>query len=81
MTGTIKEFHFGNPHVTIVMKSDGELWNVMLAAPSRLKSRGCTAEMLNVEYEVTIVDLPHKTTEHEFRAERIILSGKTIELR
>jgi hypothetical protein len=43
MTGTIKELHFGNPHVTIVMKSDGELWNVMLAAPSRLKSRGCTA--------------------------------------
>ena len=81
MTGTIDELHFGNPHATIVVKSDGALWNVMLAGPSRLKSRGCTAEMLSVGQEITIEGLPHKTTEHEFRAERIILSGKTIELR
>jgi len=81
VTGTISELHFGNPHVTIVVKSDDTLWNVMLAAPSRLKSRGCTAEMLSVGQQITIEGLPHKTQDHEFRAERIILGGKTIELR
>lgn len=81
MTGTISELHFGNPHVTIVVKSGDKLWNVMLAAPSRLKSRGCSAEMLDVGRELTIEGLPHKTEEYEFRAERMILDGKTIELR
>jgi hypothetical protein len=81
ITGTITELHFGNPHVTIVVKSDNELWNVMLAAPSRLNSRGCSKEMLAVGRDVTIEGLPHKIVEHELRAERIILDGKTIELR
>jgi Family of unknown function (DUF6152) len=79
--GTISELHFGNPHVTIVVKTEDKLWNVMLAAPSRLKSRGCTAEMLAVGHDVTIEGLPHKTEDHEFRAERMILGGTTIELR
>ncbi len=81
MTGAISELHFGNPHVTIVVKSGDTLWNVMLAAPSRLKSRGCSAEMLSVGQEITIEVLPHKTRDHEFRAERISIGGKTIELR
>ncbi len=81
MSGTISELHFGNPHVTIVLESNGELWNVMLASPSRLESRGCTAEMLAVGQAVTIEGLPHKSKEHAFRAERMVLGGKTIELR
>lgn len=81
ITGTISELHFGNPHVTIVLQTDDGVWNVMLAAPSRLKNRGCTAEMLAVGQSVTIEGLPHKTKEHEFRAERMTLDGTTIELR
>lgn len=81
ISGTISELHFGNPHVTIVVKSEDMVWNVMLAAPSRLKGRGCTAGMLAVGQTVTIEGLPHKSEEHEFRAERIVLGGKTIELR
>jgi hypothetical protein len=81
ITGTISELHFGNPHVTIVLKTEDKVWNVMLAAPSRLMSRGCTAEMLAVGRAVTVEGLPHKTKEDEFRAERMTLDGKTIELR
>lgn len=81
ITGTISELHFGNPHVTIVLRTDDSVWNVMLTAPSRLKNRGCTAEMLAVGQSVTVEGLPHKTQEHEFRAERMTLNGTTIELR
>jgi uncharacterized protein DUF6152 len=81
ITGTISELHFGNPHVTIVLKTEDKVWNVMLAAPSRLISRGCTEQMLAVGRGVTVEGLPHKTKEDEFRAERMTLDGKTIELR
>lgn len=81
ITGAISELHFGNPHVTIVVKTEDKVWNVMLAAPLRLKSRGCSAEMLAVGQEVTIEGMPHKVEGNEFRAERMILVGKTIELR
>ena len=81
LTGTIDELHFGNPHVTIVLNVAGTNWNVMLASPSRLDSRGCTAEMLAVGATVTIEGLPHKRHADAFRAERIIVHGMTIELR
>jgi hypothetical protein len=81
ITGTIRELHFGNPHVTIVLETPDKTWNVMLASPARLQSRGVMEQMLATGQSVTIEGLPHKTKENEFRAERMILGGTTIELR
>jgi len=81
ISGTVSELHFGNPHVTIIISADGKSWNVMLAAPSRLQSRGCTAEMLAVGRAVTIEVLPHRTHAGDFRAERLTVDGMTVELR
>jgi hypothetical protein len=81
LAGTIRELHFGNPHATIVLETSDKTWNVMLDSPARLQNRGVTADMLSVGQSVTIEGLPHKTKDGEFRAERLMLGGKTIELR
>lgn len=81
ITGTIRELHFVNPHVTLVLETPDKTWTVMLAAPTRLQDRGITEDMLAVGRSVTIEGLPHKTEDNHFRAERMILGGKTIELR
>jgi DNA topoisomerase VI subunit B len=70
LTGTIRELHFVNPHATIVLETPDKTWSVMLDSPARLQNRG-----------VTVEGLPHKTKDGEFRAERLMLGGKTIELR
>ena len=81
LTGTVRELHFGNPHVTILLETPDKVWNVMLASPARLKSRGVTDDMLATGKQITVEGLPHKTKQDEFRAERMALGGMTIELR
>jgi len=81
ITGTIRELRFGNPHVTIMLETADKTWNVMLASPARLRSRGVIADMLAVGQSVDIEGLPHKTKENDFRAERMTLGGTTVELR
>lgn len=81
LAGTIRELHFVNPHASLVIEASGKTWTVMLDSPVRLKNRGVTAEMLAVGKTITIEGLPHRMNENEFRAERIMLDGKTIELR
>jgi hypothetical protein len=81
LTGTIRELHFSNPHATLLLETAGQTWSVMLDSPARLQNRGVTAGMLEVGRSITIEGLPHKSRENEFRAERIVLDGKTIELR
>jgi len=81
LAGTIRDLHFSNPHATLVLEAGGKMWSVMLDSPARLQNRGVTAAMLAVGRSITIEGLPHKTRENEFRAERIVLDGKSIELR
>ncbi len=81
LTGTVRELHFGNPHVTLLLETPDKVWNVMLASPARLESRGVTKDMLAPGKEITVEGLPHKTKQDEFRAERMTLGGMTVELR
>jgi hypothetical protein len=81
LTGTIRELHFVNPHTTIVLQTQDKNWDVMLDSPARLQNRGVTADMLAVGQNITVEGLPHKIKANEFRAERLMLGGKTIELR
>lgn len=53
----------------------------MLALPSRMTNRGLTPEMIKVGAHVSVEGYQHKTDAEEMRAERIIVDGKTVELR
>ena len=56
-------------------------WNVILAPPARMESRGLTKDKLKIGTTVTIAGYAHKQTKDEIRAERITIDGKTTELR
>jgi hypothetical protein len=80
-TGVIKESGYENPHCFVRIDADKKTWNVILAPPSRMESRGLPKDKLNVGSTVTIAGYQHKQTKDEIRAERITVDGKTIELR
>jgi hypothetical protein len=81
-TGIVKEAGFENPHGFVKIEVDKKMvWNIILAPPSRMESRGLTRDKLKVGGTVTIAGYQHKDTKDEIRAERITIDGKTTELR
>ena len=80
-TGVIKEAGYENPHGFVKIDVDKTIWNVILAPPSRMESRGLSKDQLKVGTKVTIAGYQHKETKDEIRAERITIDGKTTELR
>jgi hypothetical protein len=81
-TGIVKEASYENPHGSVKIEVDKKAtWNVILAPPSRMESRGLTKDKLKVGATVTIAGYQNKQTKDEIRAERITIDGKTTELR
>lgn len=81
LTGPVGEVYFGNPHCTVVIEAEGKTWTCVLAPLSRMTSRGLPDGSIKVGDTVTLVGYPHRREEAELRAERIIVAGKTVELR
>lgn len=81
IAGQIESAGYENPHGTASLKTDAKTWQVVLAPPSRMTSRGLTKEMLANGTTATIEGYPHRSNENEIRAERITIDGKTVELR
>jgi hypothetical protein len=81
LTGIIREAEYENPHGHVTLEVEGGEWHVVLAPPSRMERRGLTREELAVGVEVTVEGYPHRTIRDELRAERITVSGETVELR
>lgn len=81
LSGTIEQSSYGNPHGSIQLKTADKTWEVVLAPPSRMTTRGLTEEMLKAGTSATVEGYQSKTDEKEMRAERITIAGKTVELR
>jgi len=81
LTGVIKEVGYENPHGFVALESGGKTYQVILAPPSRMQTRGLQREDLKVGATVTVQGYLHRKTTNEVRAERIIVAGKTTELR
>lgn len=81
LTGVIKESGYEHPHGHIRLEVPGKTWVVVLAPPSRMERRGLPPGDLAVGAKVTVVGYPNRTDPVEMRAERIIVNGKTVELR
>ncbi len=75
------EVHYRNPHAEIVVDHGGKRWLAVLAPTSRMQSRGLAEGALKVGKTITIEGYPRKDGTRELRAERIVVDGKTIELR
>jgi hypothetical protein len=81
LTGVIKEAGYEHPHGHVRLETPGKTWLVVLAPPSRMEYRGLAAADLKSGANVTVIGYPNRGKPEEMRAERIIVSGKTIELR
>src|SRR4030095_8297182 len=64
-TGVIKEAGYENPHSFVNLEVDKKTWNVILAPPTRMESRGLTKDKLKVGATATIMGYPHKKTKDE----------------
>lgn len=77
----VLEVKYQNPHGEIILEQDGKRWIVTLSPPSRMERRGLPRENLTVGKTVAVEGYPSRVHDGEMRAERIIVDGKTIELR
>ena len=81
LTGTIEESGYTHPHGYINLKTPTKTWVAVLAPPSRMESRGLAKDLMTVGATVTVEGYANKSKPEEMRAERIIVAGKTVELR
>jgi hypothetical protein len=81
LSGTIEASSYANPHGTATLKTDDATWNVILAPPGRMESRGLSKEMLAAGTAAQVEGYVHLKDKSEMRAERISIAGKTVELR
>jgi len=81
LTGVIRESTYEHPHGMVKLAVGDKTWEVVLAPPSRMEVRGLTRAMLATGTTATVVGYPHRNDPNEMRAERIMINGKTTELR
>ena len=81
LEGTVQAVSFDNPHAQVTLRTEPKVWRLVLAPPSRMQSRGLPEGSVEVGEAVTVEGYPHRQDAEEFRCERIIVKGKTVELR
>jgi hypothetical protein len=81
LTGTVEEAGYEHPHGHVKLKTPAKTWIAVLAPPSRMEARGLSSEMLKKGSTVTVEGYASRVKPDEMRAERIIVAGKTVELR
>ena len=79
--GPVLSLKYQNPHADLVMNRDGKKWEIVLAPLARMEARGLKREDIEVGKTVTVEGYARKDGTPEIRAERVIVNGKTVELR
>ena len=78
LEGIIKEIYIGNPHATLDVDVEGEIWRVELAPPSATMRAGFTEDVAKVGDEVTALgNRSRDETEKRMKAVRDTFNGKT----
>ncbi|MER9214216.1 DUF6152 family protein [Mesorhizobium sp. M0663] len=81
LRGKITAIYIGNPHATLDVDAEGEVWRVEMAPPSRTIAAGFTEKVAKVGDEVTAIG--HRSrddSEKRMKAVRIIVGGKTYDV-
>ncbi len=87
LSGKIVESDYERPHGHLRLETVGEgakagkTWLVVLASPLRMDVRGLTPEMLMPGGSVSVEGYADREHPEEMRAERIMIQGRSIELR
>lgn len=81
VSGKFKTVNWSNPHGMATMDWKGKQWRVILAPTARMEARGLTQAMIAPGKPVKLVGYPRLDGTAEMRIERVIVGGKTVELR
>jgi hypothetical protein len=81
LEGTVQAVSFDNPHAQITLQTSDKPWRIVLAPPSRMERRGLPKGAIESGDAVAVEGYQHRQDPEEFRAERIRVEGKTVELR
>jgi hypothetical protein len=81
ISAPVETVSWADPHVRIMLKHEGMAWEATLAPVSRMQTRGLSQDMLKPSTPVIVEGYPSTRNQHEMRAERITVAGKTVELR
>jgi hypothetical protein len=77
----VERIEWQNPHVHLYVPYQGATWEAVLAPPFRMQARGLAPAMLKQGTRVAVEGYPSTQNQREMRAERIVVGGKTYELR
>ena len=81
LKGIIKAIYIDNPHATLDVDVEGEIWRVELAPPARTIAAGFTEEVAKVGDEVTAIgNRSRDETEKRMKAVRITVNGETYDV-
>lgn len=81
ISAPVETLTWADPHTHITLKYQDNVWEATLAPLFRMQARGLTQEMLKPGTTVVVEGYPSTQKQHEMRAERITVAGKTVELR
>jgi hypothetical protein len=81
LEGRIEAMGYEHPHGFVKLATKDKTWVAVLAPPSRMDNRGLKRESLTPGTTVTVVGYANREHPEEMRAERIVVNGKTVELR
>nr|WP_246188558.1 DUF6152 family protein [Nitratireductor arenosus] len=81
LEGIVAAIYIGNPHATLDIDVEGELWRVELAPPSRTVAAGFTEEAAAIGDEITAIgNRSLDPAERRMKAVRIVVNGKTYDV-
>ena len=81
LKGIIAEIYIGNPHATLDVDVEGDIWRVELAPPARTIAAGFTDEVAKKGDEVTAIgNRSRDENEKRMKAVRIVVNGKTYDV-
>lgn len=81
ISGRIAAMTYENPHGMLTLRTEGGEWSIELAPPFRMRARGLEPEAMAPGTEAVLEGYPHRQTARLMRAERIVIAGRTTELR
>jgi hypothetical protein len=80
LKGTVKEFHFVNPHAVVELqvkdeKGQIQVWEGELTSNINLAQRGWNAASIEYKEQITMTGFPARNGSHAMRVTKIILSN------
>lgn len=81
LSGKVLDSGYEHPHGYVRLETPGKAWLCVLAPPSRMEARGLARDALKPGASATLEGYASRSKPEEMRAERIVVGGRTIELR